>query len=119
MGTHPIFESDFDCLTDVKLRNDGSEERERGAQAEVKITEEEGWINRQSEGTVWPGRNHGPIRHFCLCHSSCPGDLCRLDRSRIDVDQLKLWQVLEGNQGNHGRVLCAVVRPLQETRPRV
>lgn len=30
----------------MKLRNDGPEERERGAQAEVKITEEKGWINR-------------------------------------------------------------------------
>jgi len=22
MGTHPIFESDFDCLTDVRLESD-------------------------------------------------------------------------------------------------
>jgi len=29
MGTHPIFESDVDCLTDEKLRN-GSKEGERG-----------------------------------------------------------------------------------------
>jgi len=26
MGTHPIFESDFDCLTDLETGNDDSSE---------------------------------------------------------------------------------------------
>jgi len=29
MGTHPIFESDFDCLTDIRFLIDHDEKNER------------------------------------------------------------------------------------------
>merc|ERR1712235_64518 len=52
MGTHPIFESDFDCLTEVKKNVGQSEE---SVAFKIKTTAPQRYCVRPNAGTVPPG----------------------------------------------------------------
>merc|ERR1711953_1377761 len=71
MGTHPIFESDFDCLTDWRNRRVGKMKLFFGFIASILANENPGCIFAPGEFELQHSRNSGPI--FKLI-SSCTED---------------------------------------------
>merc|ERR1711868_130898 len=82
MGTHPIFESDFDCLTDLKLaRNGQGTSKVKGGKGQSRL-----WRWKEIQKEVVQGK------------------IARQAPEHVLVRQAHLWPRLEGGpqlQGHH------------------